>query len=395
MIWTSRDWQADAKEADFVIFDQNGRGEMADELRRRGVKVWNGGVAADRLEKDRSFAMKVCRKLGIPIPDTFDFHGAKDALEILAANFSASDRAVIKMDDEAGCSTSYVAKDIEDLRAQIEAWEKSGAVNLEQGGIIQRFVEGTEFSVEGWFDGERFLYPSNWTMEDKKVLNDNLGPNVGCAFTVTRNIRPREPRVVRKFLVPLAPFLKKAGFVGQIDVNTIVTDEGDEYALEFTPRPGYDATSTLIQGLPGYGESVARALGIVPGDDLIAGADRPFDFFASVRVWIPPYPFEAPSKTLGHDVYTCTEGVPVNGLPLVDRFVPYDVRVNDENETVMAGTCGVAGIGLGRGSSVEEAIRHAYSSVKGLEIPNLCYRTDGGKRVLKQYPQIVAMGLLR
>ena len=62
-------------------------------------------------------------------------------------------------------------------------------------------------------------------------------------------------------LEPLVPFLKKGGFIGQIDVNTIVSEEdGSPYALEFTPRPGYDATPTLTLGLPGYGEAVARAL---------------------------------------------------------------------------------------------------------------------------------------
>src|SRR5437016_1252808 len=64
MIWQSTDWQAEARQSDFTIFDNNKEGEKADNLRKAGVKVWNGGVIADRLEHDRKFGMAVMRKAG-------------------------------------------------------------------------------------------------------------------------------------------------------------------------------------------------------------------------------------------------------------------------------------------------------------------------------------------
>jgi len=396
MLWVSQDWQADARQADFVFFDFNGHGEKADNLRKSGIKVWNGGVIADRLESDRPFGMAVMRKAGIPIPETWDFKNYAEAVEIVNANFKAADRPVVKLNNGAAPSTSYVGRDKADLLAQLESWEEDGIADIGQGGIIQRYVEGIEFSVEGFFDGEKFRYPYNWTMEEKRLLNDNLGPNVGCAWNATANIKARHPKIARRLLEPLVPLLRRAGYTGQIDANSIVSEEdGEPYCLEWTPRPGYDATSTIAQTYPGYGEAIARCLGLSEGETLTEGAEHPFWMAVATRIWVPPYPFEAPTKPMGREVYKCIEGVPVNGHLPITEFVPYDVMKLEESEdTACAGTCGVLGIAMGLAPTVEKATRQSYLVAEKVEAPNMGYRTDGGERVKRQLPAIESLGLL-
>lgn len=398
MIWTSNDFNADAHAADVVLFDNNGKGPAADHLRSQGLKVWNGGVIADRLESDRPFGMAVMRKAGIPIPETWDFHNYKEAVEIVNGNFKAADRPVVKLNNGAAPSTSYVGRDKADLLSELESWEENGQADLSQGGIIQRFVEGIEFSVEGWFDGEKFRYPYNWTMEEKRLLNDNLGPNVGCSWNATANIKARHPKIARRLLEPLVPLLRKSGYTGQIDANSIVSEEdGEPYCLEWTPRPGYDATSTIVQTYPGYGEAIARCLGLSEGETLTEGAASPWDMAVATRLWIPPYPFEAPNKPMGRDVYACIEGVPINGHLDIKDFVPYDVSRSEDGDvdTVCAGTCGVLGIAMAHARQLDDAVRHSYSIAEKVEVPNMGYRTDGGERVKKQLPVIESLGLLR
>ena len=225
MIWQSQDWQADARQADFVLFDNNSRGGYADNLRKDGIKVWNGGVIADRLESDRPFGMAVMRKAGIPIPETWDFKNYAEARKLIEAEFEDKERPVIKMNDNAGCATSYVGRDKEDVLHTIEAWDRDALVDLSKGGIVQRKIEGSEISVEGWWNGSEFMYPYNITLERKKLLNGDKGPNTGCSWNFVQNLKPRRPRIAREFLEPLAPLLKK-GYVGQIDVNMIVDDDG-------------------------------------------------------------------------------------------------------------------------------------------------------------------------
>ncbi len=397
MLWTSDDWNADVGQADFILYDFNGKGDSADYLRSIGKKVWNGGKLADRLESDRPFGMAVMRKAGIPIPETFDFKNYADAVEIINANFKPADRVVVKLNNGAAPSTSYVGRDKEDVLHQLEAWEEEGQADLGQGGIVQRFVEGIEFSIEGWFDGDKFRYPYNWTMEEKKLLNGNLGPNVGCSWNATANIRAKHPKLARVLLEPLVPLLRRGGYVGQIDCNSIVSEaDGTPYALEWTPRPGYDATSTIAQTYPGYGTAIARCLGLEEGETLIDGAEHPWDMAVATRLWIPPYPFEPPSKPMGREVYACTEGVPVNGHLPITELVPYDVMKNGEaGDTCVAGTCGVIGIALGHGKRLEDAVRMSYAAAEKCEVPNVGYRTDGGDRVREQLPVVESLGLLR
>jgi len=141
-------------------------------LRARGVKVWNGGALADALEKDRSFGMKAFEKAGIPTPETFKFGTASQAKEIVSANFRARDRMVIKLDDFGACATSYVARDRADMLAQIATWEADPTIaRIDKGGIIQRFVEGVEISIEGWFNGTEFMYPFNVKSDSHLFVN--------------------------------------------------------------------------------------------------------------------------------------------------------------------------------------------------------------------------------
>lgn len=234
LLWKTDDWETAAGQAEIVIFDGNGNGTRAEGLRDRGLRVWNGGRMADALEKDRGLGMRVFEKAGIPTPETFFFKGPKDAEEIVKGNFKPSDRMVIKLDDFGACATSYVAKNRDDMLQQIESWvEDPKLARIDKGGIIQRFVEGVEISIEGWFNGVEFMYPFNVTMEDKPLLNEGKGPNTGCSQNVVWNLRAEHPRMAR-MIEPLAPLLRRGKFVGQIDVNTIVADDGSgPYALEF------------------------------------------------------------------------------------------------------------------------------------------------------------------
>ena len=193
------------------------------------------------------------------------------------------------------------------------------------------------------------------------------------------------------------PFLKKGGFIGQIDVNTIVSGEdGSPYALEFTPRPGYDATPTLTLGLPGYGEAVARALkipsggGNVPSDQrsLVEGADRPWLYLTAIRTYLPPYPFESTDEKLNREVYKATAGVEIQGWTPEQRRVLLVDAAQVDGKIVTAGTYSVPLIALGHGASIDEAVADNFKHLGEVKVANLCHRTDLGRRAKKAWPII-------
>lgn len=408
LVWKSDNWERDAKDADFTIFDATEHGEKAEYLRSKGVKVWGASVLADRLESDRAFGMDVLTRAGIPVPETKHFSNAAEAKKLVEA-YKDGDRMVIKLDDpKASKSSSYVAKDKADMLSRIEGWTttEDEQANLGKGGIVQEFIKGVEISIEGWFDGEAFLYPYNITMEDKHLLNDDLGPNTGCAQNLVKQLRPAHPKLARLLLEPLVPVLARGKFIGQIDVNAIVNSEGKPFALEFTPRCGYDATPTLVMGLPGYGEAVARALHLktcqqgececpLDGDChcLTCGAERPpFWFLGAVRTYLPPYPFECADHGVTGAAYDASRGTEIKGWlegsdSVKARTILYDACMED-GKLLTAGTCGIPFISLGHGSTIDDMLQDLDRHLSEVSVANGCRRSDLGKKQRLAWPKI-------
>ena len=408
LVWKSESWEKDALESDFTIFDATEHGEKAEWLRSKGCKVWGASVLADRLESDRAFAMEVFQRAGLPVPKTEHFSNAAEAKKLVEA-YGDGERMVIKLDDpKASKSSSYVAKDKEDMLVRIEGWTttEDDQANLAKGGIVQEFIKGVEISVEGWFDGETFLYPYNITMEDKHLLNDDLGPNTGCAQNLVKQLRPAHPKIARLLLEPLIPVLARGKFIGQIDINCIVDSDGKVSALEATPRSGYDATPTLVMGLPGYGEAVARALGLKSCSDgtcecpisdncrcLCCGSERPpFWFLGAVRTYLPPYPFESSDHSVTGAAYDASAGQEIKGWLEGDekvkaRTILYDACLED-GKLLTAGTCGIPFITLGHGPSIEDMVEDLEKHLSEVTVANACRRSDLGKKQAKAWPKV-------
>jgi phosphoribosylamine-glycine ligase len=391
--WDGLVWKVDdytnLTQADVILFDQNGKGNIADQWRERGLKVWCGGAIADRLEKDRLFGMKTFSDSGVPIPDTWEVSGLGDVKKVCSSEFSRGEKAVVKLDGSDLCSMSYVAASTKDLIDQVDHWEMDGQIKTPWTGIVQRFVPGIEVSVEGWWNGESWSN-HNLTIEEKKAWPGNLGPAVGCSYNTVCKIDPGS-KLFKMMVEPISGIL--GNYTGQIDVNTIVGEDGP-VALEFTPRPGYDATPTLAWGDEGgYGDRVLEALGMEnPGKQY--REPRPGPFWAGVRVSVPPYPFESKKKKLAEEANATSCGVPVV-VPDMSSFYLYDAMMLDDR-LVCAGTIGIIGVAMGGGSSPKAAGKAAYKVAEKLQVPNKAYRAlDGWERAEKEIPELIEGGWIK
>lgn len=386
LVWKTSDPDSLADQADLIVFTENSMGTIADRYRARGLPVWNGGTFVEKLEYDRLYGMEVCRSLGIPIPDTFDVSSVEEVKSVVQSEFSRSEKLVIKLSgsDGAGSAFSYCAKNREDLLSQVDHWDTDGMLPAKWKGIIQRFVEGIEVSVEAWWDGESWSN-HNITIEEKKCWTGNLGPSVGCAFNTIFPIKP-DSRLFKMVLDPVSALLKENGYVGQIDTNSIVDEAGVPRALEFTPRCGYDATPTLLwMGAASYG---------MPAD---AAPELRAPFAAGVRVHVSPYPFECKSDKLCHEVYQTAEGVPID-IPeaIAPDFYLFDAKKDDTGGVVCSGSSGIIGLAMGGGGSPKEAGLAAYRVAEKVGVPNRAFRAlDGWKRAESQVPELVSMKLIR
>ena len=369
-----------ASKYDMIVMDTSGMGTTADEARQEAPTI-GGSVLADKLEEDRLFALDFMTRCGLQVAPYEAFENPADGIRyIKKRNKRLVFKPIGEQDDK---STTYVSKSAEDMLNYFDVLFRTAKVSQY---ILQDFVEGVEASSEVYINSTGY-YALNHTLETKKFLNNELGPNTGCSGSLLWMAK-KDNALFEKGLKKCVGPLQEMGFVGPIDLNTISNGEGC-WALEFTPRFGYDATALLTRLLPiGFGDFLYA----------IASEQRPPDltakhpFCASVRLSIPPYPTEALPKKFYH------EGVPINGLHEsdLDRFFIYDVRKRGESDDLeSAGLCGWLGCPLAVGETPGAAFDAVYEMLQHLRVPNSQYRTDVCDAVSKRYWKLREEGLLK
>jgi phosphoribosylamine--glycine ligase len=372
----------EASKYDLVVLDTTGMGETADQAQTETPTIGDSSLA-DQLEEDRLFGLELMARCGLQVAPWEAFDNPADAIRFIKKRKA---RLVFKpIGEQSDKSTTYVSRSAEDMLDYFDVLFRTAKV---KEFILQEHVAGTEVSLEAYIN-ETGYYALNATLETKKLMNGDLGPNTGCSGSLCWMIE-RENALFEKGLKKCIEPLQEMGYVGPLDLNTIVNDSG-VWALEFTPRFGYDATALLTRLLPvSFGDFLhAIASGTSVSEDLTAK----HSFCASVRLSIPPYPAEM----LPNKCYKA--GVPINGLTEknLDKFFVYDCRKRAEegDDLETAGLCGWVGSPLAVGETPGAAFQGAYSMLKEVRVPNGQYRTDVLSNTAKRYQELYDAGMLR
>jgi phosphoribosylamine--glycine ligase len=246
-------------------------------------------------------------------------------------------------------------------------------------------------AVGGWFGPGGFNrgWCENW--EFKKLMNDDLGVATGEQGTVVRYVR--SSLLANKVLKPVEDQLASLGYVGYIDVNCIIDDEGTPQPLEFTMRPGWP-TFNIQQSLH-KGDHAEWLINLAEGTD---ARNWEMDKVAvGVVLSIPDYPYSHLTRK------------EVNGVPVYADIVkhreflhPCEVRMgeapHEEAGKIVSKPCWVTAgdyvlVASGTGQTVSEAKKASYSLLKEISLPNSpMYRTDISNRLKKQLPKLQSMG---
>jgi len=360
-----------ASKYDLIVVDATGMGETADKAREE-VPVIGDSVLADRLEEDRVYALDFMTRCGLQVAPWEKFDNPADAVRFIKKNGKRlCFKPVGEQDDK---STTYVSRSSEDMLRYFDVLFRTAKVSE---FILQEYVAGTEVSLEVYIN-ETGYYALNGTLETKKLMNGDLGPNTGCSGSLCWMLAKENPLFEKGLKKCIAP-LQEMGYVGPLDLNTIVNDSGC-WALEFTPRFGYDATALLTRLLP---VSFADFLYAIASNQTVPDLTSKHSFCASVRLSIPPYPCEG----LPDKFYRA--GVPIQGLKEknLDRFFVYDVRKREEgsDDLESAGLCGWIGSPLSVGETIGAAFEGVENMLKEVRVPNGMYRTDVRDNTAKRY----------
>ncbi len=367
-------WEAEIDWADVIVFDdiwvgdEVGTGGLAEELRAEGRAVIGGTPNTDRLEDDRGYAMDILEGHGVSVLPHKIFYDFDEGIRYVEENPGPY---VIKPLGEVQNVKRllYVGREADgsDVVDVLRAYKKAWGHRM-KGFQLQRRVSGVEIAVCGFFNGDRFVEPINVNFEHKKLFPGNIGPSTGemgtSMFWSGRN------RIFNRTLGAVESWLAQEGFVGSIDINSIVNSSGI-YPLEFTPRFGYP---TIILQQEGMNSPVgAFFYDLAHGNDPELSVHQGYQ--VAVRVVLPPFPFDDPTvydeNSRNAAVVFETEdrdGIHIEDAKLVD------------GQWRVAGEAGMPLVVTGKGDTMREAQEAAYGRLSDIAIPNMYYRDDIGER---------------
>jgi phosphoribosylamine---glycine ligase len=376
------DWRDNTHRSDVIVFDDIGFGREQDKLRKRGHLVFGGSTFGDRLEDERGFGQQMMKKAGIKIKRFWNFVSFEDAIEFIEQH---PNRYVVKPNGEAEeyKEFSYVGKfdDGRDVIAMLEHFKTKWLDHIKINFQLQEFVHGVEVAVAAYFNGKDFLKPININFENKKLMNDGLGPNTGEMGT-HMFWDENGGKIFRETLAKMKRMLQRDGYVGDIDINCIVNSSG-AHPLEFTCRFGYPELGIEL-------EAYKSNMGLILRDIAAGKATRlePKEKWAcGVVVAVPPWPYVNEEEFAKQ-----SKNLPILGAH--PKFHLGEVKMV-HGRLVVAGPAGYVGVCADVGKTLDHARLGAYAAVKQIYLPNIMYRTDIGLRWRRDAPHLKKWGYIK
>ena len=376
------------EEYDLCIFDCTGHGEIADQIAKVTPTIGDS-VFASRLEDDRLFGIEVMERCGIEVSRWDSFANPEAARKFLAKHPS---RYVYKPfeipgEEDQDASATYVSESPEDMLKRLDQLFEQ---TMHAPFLLQEVVDGIEISTEAYFDGEQFFF-HNHTIEKKKLMSGDYGPNTGCAGNLVWNI-DQQNKLFRHGLGRAKEFLADSGFRGMIDLNTIVC-RNHAFGLEWTPRFGYDASASIFCTIQEHETNFSDflyAISTGPVEPNTNPVKLRAKYAASQRYSLPPYPEEMPGRH--------SRGIPIKGinpLEIPHHWFLYDAMIDpepDEDGLVTAGTTGLVCCPIAPGHSPEGAWYGVRNLTKNIKFANAQVRDDLEECTVKIFEDLQEYG---
>jgi phosphoribosylamine--glycine ligase len=384
------DWRDHIEEADVVFFDdldQKHKGETAYKSSAWSLEVREkypdklviGGGHPDvaKLENDRMFAQEIMQQYGIPTVPMERFTSFADARKFIEENGGGW---ALKHNSQVDRDLAHVSKDPEDMIEFLD-WLEKNWKDLGNGQpvdfVLQQAVDGIEFAVTAFFDGQHFRSEACYlNQEEKKELNGGNGRSTGqmgeIGFVVPN------ARLFQETLAKIEPFLQDKQYIGWADCNCIVAGPNQVVPLEFTiARPGYPT-------LYSWCELLAEPV----GDWLIRmaqGDQAPIRAYPAINCTVVIATGTFPDQHPTRNKLAIIHGLDRVGL----RHVWLAEAHWEDGKVYGAGEMGYLAVVTAKGNTIPEAAANAYKIVDEIEVvPYKKIRTDIGERAMQEFPQL-------
>lgn len=378
------DW---VRQDGIVIFETAEHGEWQEQLRRDGFAVIGGSVLGDGLENDREFGQRALAEAGLRSIPTHTFRDFDAAIAFIEARPA---RYVFKLNgSETSSWRNYVgvAPDGRDVIALLRGQRaRLRAVDVHDASfVLMEHIAGIETGIGAYFNGHEFLRPACLDWEHKRFFPGNLGELTGEMGTVVTY--QGSDRLLDLTLARLTPRLREGGYLGYINLNTIINEHGI-WPLELTCRFGYPGFAILEELHDCGWDELFR---IMLDRSALRFDARP-GYAVGVVLTVPPFPYRYGYNEISR------------GLPIVldERLSERDqqhlhwseVARDEQGQLVTSGTIGYIGVATGSGPTVPDAQRVAYELASRVYVPNIRYRTDIGDSFAQAHARLRELGYL-
>lgn len=362
------------KQIDFVFVapDDPLAAGMVDALEAQGIPCFGPNAAAAQIEASKVFAKGLMKKYGIPTAEYEVFADPRAALAYIRERNKFP--VVVKADGLAlGKGVVIAQTDREAAEALHSMMEDKIFGDSGSQVVVEEFLTGPEVSVLAFTDGSS-VKPMVSSMDHKRALDGDLGPNTGGMGTVSPNpfyTAEVAAECMERIFLPTVRAMNAEGrkFKGCLYFGLMLTPDGPK-VIEYNSRFGDPETQVVLPRLETDFAEVITAVAEERLDRLEVKWSQ--DACACVILASGGYP----GKYLkGLEIHGLDENGQVPGATV------YHAGTKLENGKFTTNGGRVLGV-TARGATLAEALKRAYAAAEKITFEGAFYRKDIGKRAL-------------
>lgn len=344
---------------------------IVDAFQSKGLKIWGASKAASKLEWSKNFAKEVMTAADVPTAHYKTFTDFNQAFAYIKPQYLPS---VIKASGLAlgkGVMICQTMEEAEKFLRDLMVDKIYGEAGAEV--IIEQFLEGQEFSVHAFSDGNSFqIFPAS--QDHKRILDGDLGPNTGGMGTIAPlpwvtadDMEKIKSEIVQKTLDEL----KKRGtsFAGLLYPGIMKTNQGPK-VIEFNARFGDPECQSYMRLLK------TDLLDILEAS--VAGK------LSEINIeWEPKFACCIVLASAGYPG-KIEKGFPITGIEKAEQLedvVVFHAGTTIKDDQLVTNGGRVLGV-TAIADDLQSALHKAYGAVKLIHFEGMQYRTDIGQKTL-------------
>lgn len=228
----------DKEDVDLFYFASEGAGDLAQDLRDHGYRVFGAGLA-EELESDRMLMRRLQKELGLPTQKTVKIKGCGNLQDYLEEH----PNSVVKLDVVRGDMESFVADKLFLVQMQIHKMKYDfGPFKDDFDFIVEEKIDGHEIGFDGFFTGSDFILPCLWGLEHEYAYLGKYDFDL--------------PGILSNVMYRLSKLLESYNYRGAISVEVRCPSDSKAYLIDMTCRYPYPLSLIYTESIKNYSEVI-------------------------------------------------------------------------------------------------------------------------------------------